>query len=1045
MADNDPNDHWAYAIHQLTGYPMPDRGGIFDKLKGNNDIPLMKVEIHDSTETPSNQELEAINEMGKWRAANSGWRIENTDFVVPFYHGDDTSKGSSVQMRKARITLLGTSGQDVPHGGVEMGGTFTDHSNSGLMGSDFKGWDSAPLARYSFGGGMALEALMYEPYSTWGFSWNGSTPVADAEAVDLTGFERVALAFDRAAMFFSYANTTIQGWQDSVGQNEDAAWKGQAAGVFWDIVKQLGNMYQGYSNTLPLYGLSSKAGLELRMAKKGIDNALSDFHSVWSNWALWLGNPLRWLHDILIDVTNFIWDNNITKVRTEFDYSGDSSYEWNEIEYPDFRQDAVNYKGESFGDLNSLDTWKAIGQNAVDRWTGSVQSRLEPAGIKALRDVHNAWIDLSTTIGKLTTPSINLQADLQQDKADAAQAKADKQHADDLKHQHDMEEEAKKQHEEDLKHQHEMEVKAEQERQEDKEHQKQMEDEARKQREADLQHQRDMEKKAEQEREEDKRHQQEQEKKQEDLQKEQEKKQEEQQKKQEEEQKKQQDEARRQYEQQRKDQEEQQKKQEDLQKHQEDEARRQYQEQTAMQINLQKQQEKKQEEQEKKQEELQKRQEQKQEEQQRKQEEEQKKQQDEARKQYEEQRHDQQEQQKRQEEEQRRQEEQAQKQYQEQQKTQAEYQKQQQEEQRRQEEQAKKQYDQQRKDQQDQEQKQEKLQKQQQDQQERQYNQQQQQQQEQYKQQQQQYEHQQQQYEHQFPSGNYANNQVGSQTHVNPDGSVTTDYSDGSSTTYNPHTGVETTTHPNGSVTTDHVGSGHSFHNPDGSTTTVNGDGTLTTHYPDGSTTTVNPHTGQATTHEPDGRTTTTNLQNGRNLPHVPYGGGGSQYEHELQDPEYNGSLGSASQQNVQAPPPGSAISSSGNYLPPGTKIDGTTSGGMPQGGGGGMGGMPMGGMGGMGGGAGEKNANAERVRQVYEDDDIVTNDGGSLGRRSRRPTSSQTPANRRASTVAGYDPNEGAAGSAQTESGDRERESWAPEEEDVWGTDEGGSPSVIG
>jgi hypothetical protein len=35
--------------------------------------------------------------------------------------------------------------------------------------------------------------------------------------------------------------------------------------------------------------------------------------------------------------------------------------------------------------------------------------------------------------------------------------------------------------------------------------------------------------------------------------------------------------------------------------------------------------------------------------------------------------------------------------------------------------------------------------------------------------------------------------------------------------------------------------------------------------------------------------------------------------------------------------------------------------------------------------------------------------------------------------------------GNQSTESGDRERSSWVPEDEDVWGTDEGGAPAVIG
>jgi hypothetical protein len=38
-----------------------------------------------------------------------------------------------------------------------------------------------------------------------------------------------------------------------------------------------------------------------------------------------------------------------------------------------------------------------------------------------------------------------------------------------------------------------------------------------------------------------------------------------------------------------------------------------------------------------------------------------------------------------------------------------------------------------------------------------------------------------------------------------------------------------------------------------------------------------------------------------------------------------------------------------------------------------------------------------------------------------------------------------GAGGQQQTQSGDRERASWVYEDEDVWGTDEGGAPAVIG
>ena len=38
-----------------------------------------------------------------------------------------------------------------------------------------------------------------------------------------------------------------------------------------------------------------------------------------------------------------------------------------------------------------------------------------------------------------------------------------------------------------------------------------------------------------------------------------------------------------------------------------------------------------------------------------------------------------------------------------------------------------------------------------------------------------------------------------------------------------------------------------------------------------------------------------------------------------------------------------------------------------------------------------------------------------------------------------------GAQGGQSTESGERQRTNWVEEEEDVWGTEEGGAPAVIG
>ncbi|MES4890656.1 AAWKG family protein [Streptomyces sp. NPDC096012] len=91
-------------------------------------------------------------------------------------------------------------------------------------------------------------------------------------------------------------------------------------------------------------------------------------------------------------------------------------------------------------------------------------------------------------------------------------------------------------------------------------------------------------------------------------------------------------------------------------------------------------------------------------------------------------------------------------------------------------------------------------------------------------------------------------------------GRLTTDFPDGSSTSFDPGSEVLTTTHPDGSKTTTNLGGGVKVTNPDGSVTSLGDDGRLTTTFPDGTRQTVDPATGQSVTTNPDGTTTTTDL-----------------------------------------------------------------------------------------------------------------------------------------------------------------------------------------
>ncbi|MER5891225.1 AAWKG family protein, partial [Streptomyces sp. NPDC001941] len=108
---------------------------------------------------------------------------------------------------------------------------------------------------------------------------------------------------------------------------------------------------------------------------------------------------------------------------------------------------------------------------------------------------------------------------------------------------------------------------------------------------------------------------------------------------------------------------------------------------------------------------------------------------------------------------------------------------------------------------------------------------------------------------------------TGGSTRLDSD-KLTTDFPDGSSTSFDPKTGVVTTTHPDGSVTTQDLGNGTRLTNPDGSVTSLGDDGKLTTTFPDGSRQVADPSTGQVTSTDPDGRTTTQNLGNLGDLNH---------------------------------------------------------------------------------------------------------------------------------------------------------------------------------
>lgn len=110
-----------------------------------------------------------------------------------------------------------------------------------------------------------------------------------------------------------------------------------------------------------------------------------------------------------------------------------------------------------------------------------------------------------------------------------------------------------------------------------------------------------------------------------------------------------------------------------------------------------------------------------------------------------------------------------------------------------------------------------------------------------------------------------------------------------------------------------------------------------------------------------------------------------------------------------------------------------------------------------MGGGKGGQSDSGERVRNVIDGEVVPSRrprSGAGAPVRNGRYADDEVRVATGAPTTGGtpfLPPMAGGGGGGapgqqtQTQSGDRARDSWVPEDDDVWGTDEGGAPAVIG
>lgn len=342
--------------------------------------------------------------------------------------------------------------------------------------------------------------------------------------------------------------------------------------------------------------------------------------------------------------------------------------------------------------------------------------------------------------------------------------------------------------------------------------------------------------------------------------------------------------------------------------------------------------------------------------------------------------------------------------------------------------------------------------------------------------------------------GSTVKNPDGSTTVYGKDGSTTTTHEDGTKTTVAPN-GTVTTIDPDGTKTVSHLGKGTStIQYADGSVSQVGADGTVSTTYKDGSTTKLGPDGtytttdaegnkktehlnttggsgGTRTTHNPDGSTTTTypdgtvdkklkdgghqiSYPDGRTVTTDPYG----RTTGVTGGPPGTGGLGPNKTGGLGPNKTGGGFD---YYDYPDSKNSASPLGsggygGSSAGSGGGGPRLPLNPLGGQGftpgagtGAAAGAGLAGDRGRAIAAGETAAARSGKAAqlaaeeaAMMARRPNTSSNGGTPMMPPMGGMG---GGGAGGNTQSDERERSTWVSEDEDTWGTDEGGVSAVIG
>ncbi|MFI5674188.1 AAWKG family protein [Streptomyces cellulosae] len=490
----DPStDTWATLVTHITGYPVPDRGTVFDTLRSDHGGKLFRMDIKERS-------LSLL--------------VKDSGFLTN--HGEDYDiwffdKGKKSMIKQARIVFegrvkagdeiifAGPGSDDVNNAQVREGNEFTDYNKDKMS--------TVALARYMNGPRSALLALLRGSTQDARFSNLG---VPGADVVDLNSFNTTGDSFDYAAKFFKDHAVVLKDWEDRFGR-DDASWKGEAAEVFRSLLKKIRENYDNYVETFnSTAGTGGETGTggtvysrALSLGRKYLEDAANTLLKAWLDWAKSpYYDPHQVLRYVLDDLAQWVDAHNVAETEIKVTYSQSSSYTYHSPK-AGFLQEHPEY-----GDLNDIKNWAKVGDKAAKIWSQGVDEYLGKPAATVQSNLNNHFLDLGKDFSEnVPEPKSTSTAadDYEKKKLQDEKNEINKQNEDNRKYQDELRREQERQREEDRKYQEELRNEQNRQREEDKKYQEELRKEQEKQREEDKKYQDELRKEQNQQREEDKR------------------------------------------------------------------------------------------------------------------------------------------------------------------------------------------------------------------------------------------------------------------------------------------------------------------------------------------------------------------------------------------------------------------------------------------------------------------------------------------------------------------------------------------------------------